>query len=143
MVERTKSVELSGAAAVAEYPREHFIEVVTRYFQSVDNKDVEGTVACFNDDAVLIVQTDHKRFEGKQAIHQMFSEFYKNSVEINHEVLNWVVEPAENKCATEQIYRGTLQDGSINDMHNCNFFDFKDGKCQRVIIFMSGTNPLQ
>lgn len=29
-------------------------------------------------------------------------------------------------------------------MHNCNFFTFDaDGKFQRVIIWMAGTNPLK
>ena len=38
---------------------------------------------------------------------------------------------------------GDLQDGSRNDMHNCNFFDFDaEGKFKRVIIWMAGTNPL-
>jgi len=126
-----------------EYRREHFVDVVTRYFKAVDDRDVEDTLEYFNDDAVLIVQTDHKRFEGKEAIRQMFSQFFENSPAIYHEVLNWVVEPTENKCATEQTYRGTLKDGTVNDMHNCNFFDFENGKFKRVIIFMSGTNPLQ
>ena len=48
------------------------------------------------------------------------------------------------KVATEQGYFGELKDGSKNDMHNCNFFDFDaDGKFTRVIIWMAGTNPLQ
>lgn len=126
-----------------QYPRQYFVDMVTRYFQAVDNRDVDATVDCFNEDAVLIVQTDHKRFEGKQAIREMFSAFYENSTYVFHEVLNWVVEPERNKCATEQIYRGTLKDGTVNDMHNCNFFDFENGKFKRVIIFMSGRNPLQ
>ena len=37
---------------------------------------------------------------------------------------------------------GELKDGSSNDMHNCNFFDFDaDGRFKRVIIWMAGTNP--
>jgi ketosteroid isomerase-like protein len=130
-------------AVSGEYPREYFVEMVTRYFKAGDNKDVEGEMACFNDDAALIIETDHKRFVGKEAIREMFSKFFANSVTINHDLVNWVVEPALNKCATEQIYRGTLKDGTVNNMHNCNFFDFENGKFKRVIIFMSGNNPLQ
>jgi len=55
-----------------------------------------------------------------------------------------VVEEAAGKVATEQGYIGELKDGSKNDMHNCNFFDFDaDGKFKRVIIWMAGTNPLR
>jgi len=51
--------------------------------------------------------------------------------------------PAAGKVATEQSYIGELTDGTRNDMHNCNFFDFDaEGKFRRVIIWMAGTNPL-
>ena len=56
---------------------------------------------------------------------------------------NVVVEVDKGKVATEQGYIGELKDGSKNDMHNCNFFDFNaQGQFQRVIIWMAGTNPL-
>ena len=52
-------------------------------------------------------------------------------------------EGGKGKVATEQGYIGELLDGTKNDMHNCNFFDFnEDGKFQRVIIWMAGTSPL-
>jgi hypothetical protein len=74
----------------------------------------------------------------------MFTDFFAASVSIGHEIRNIVVEPAAAKVATEQGYFGELKDGSKNDMHNCNFFDFDaDGKFTRVIIWMAGTNPLQ
>ena len=53
-------------------------------------------------------------------------------------------EPEAGKVATEQSYIGELNDGTRNDMHNCNFFDIgPDGKFTRVIIWMAGTNPLK
>ena len=52
--------------------------------------------------------------------------------------------PRRGKVATEQSYIGELNDGTKNDMHNCNFFDVDaDGKFSRVIIWMAGTNPLK
>ncbi len=66
-----------------------------------------------------------------------------STVSIGHEIRNIVVEPEARKVATEQGYFGELKDGSKNDMHNCNFFDFDaEGKFERVIIWMAGTNPL-
>ncbi|RMG50887.1 MAG: nuclear transport factor 2 family protein [Acidobacteria bacterium] len=126
-----------------ESSRHHFVNLVTRYFEAVDAKDVDGTLACFNDDAILIVQTDHRRYEGKSAIREMFVGLYEDTDEMTHRVVNWVVDPAANACATEQIYRGKLKDGSLYDMHNCNFFEFRGGKFQRVTIFLSGASPLR
>jgi hypothetical protein len=73
----------------------------------------------------------------------MFTDFFASSKTIRHEIRNIVVEETAGKVATEQGYIGELQDGSQNDMHNCNFFDFDaEGKFERVIIWMAGTNPL-
>ena len=74
----------------------------------------------------------------------MFTDFCANSVSIFHEIKNIVVEADAGKVATEQSYIGELNDGTKNDMHNCNFFDVdEDGKFSRVIIWMAGTNPLK
>jgi hypothetical protein len=81
---------------------------------------------------------------GADEIRRMFTDFCGNSVSIFHEIKNIVVEPAAGKVATEQSYIGELNDGTRNDMHNCNFFDVDaDGKFSRVIIWMAGTNPLK
>jgi ketosteroid isomerase-like protein len=98
----------------------------------------------FADDATLTVQTDHVTFTGADEIRRMFNDFFGASASIRHEIRNIVVEEAAGKVATEQGYIGELKDGSKNDMHNCNFFDFDaDGKFKRVIIWMAGTNPLK
>ena len=113
------------------------------YFKAVDAMDVDAIVDCFAEDAVLMVQTAHSRFEGHDEIRRMFTDFCGNSVSIFHEIKNIVVEPGRNKVATEQSYIGELKDGTKNDMHNCNFFDLDDaGKFTRVIIWMAGTSPL-
>jgi ketosteroid isomerase-like protein len=114
------------------------------YFKAVDAKDVDRILSHFADDATLIVQTDHTVFSGADEIRRMFSDFCDNSVSIFHEIKNIVVEPEAGKVATEQTYIGELNDGTKNDMHNCNFFDVDaEGKFSRVIIWMAGTNPLK
>lgn len=113
------------------------------YFDAVDAKDVEGIVAHFADDATLTIQTANVTHNGKDEIRRMFTDFTGNSVSIEHEIHNMVVETDKGKVSTEQDYRGELNDGTKNDMYNCNFFDFdEDGKFKRVIIWMAGTSPL-
>jgi len=114
------------------------------YFDAVDAMDVDAVLAHFADDATLTVQTDHVTFNGAAEIRRMFTDFFAASVTIRHEIRNIVVEESAGKVATEQGYIGELKDGSVNDMHNCNFFDFDaTGKFRRVIIWMAGTNPLK
>ena len=94
------------------------------YFESVDAKDVEAIVAHFADDATLTIQTANITHTGKDEIRRMFTDFTEGSVFIKHEMRNVVVEVDKGKVATEQGYMGELHDGTKNDMHNCNFFDF-------------------
>ena len=124
--------------------RDRLAALPNSYFKAVDAKDVDAILSHFADDATLTVQTDHAVFTGAEEIRRMFIDFCDNSVSIFHEIKNIVVEPAAGKIATEQSYIGELNDGTKNDMHNCNFFDVdSDGKFSRVIIWMAGTNPLK
>jgi len=113
------------------------------YFDAVDAQDVELIVSHFADDATLTIQTANVTHNGKDEIRRMFTDFTENSVFIEHQIHNMVVEADKGKVSTEQDYRGELKDGTKNDMYNCNFFDFdEDGKFKRVIIWMAGTSPL-
>ena len=124
--------------------REQLAALPGSYFKAVDRQDVDAILAHFADDATLTVQTDHAVFSGADEIRRMFTDFCDNSVSIFHEIKNIVVEPEAGKVATEQSYIGELNDGTKNDMHNCNFFDVDaDGKVTRLIIWMAGTNPLK
>ena len=124
--------------------REQLAAAPDSYFKAVDAMDVDAIMAHFAEDATLTVQTDHAVFSGADEIRRMFADFCDASVSIFHEIKNIVIEPEAGKVATEQSYIGELKDGTKNDMHNCNFFDFDaDGKFTRVIIWMAGTNPLK
>jgi ketosteroid isomerase-like protein len=131
------------ATDVAPLTRDQLAALPDSYFKAVDAMDIDGILSHFDDDATLTVQTDHVTFSGADEIRRMFVDFVGNSVSIFHEIKNVVVEPGAGKVATEQSYIGELQDGTRNDMHNCNFFDVgPEGKFTRVIIWMAGTNPL-
>lgn len=132
------------ATTAVTWTREALAAAPQTYFDAVDAMDVDAVLAHFADDATVTVQTDHVTFDGAVEIRRMFTDFFGASAWIRHEIRNIVVEEVAGKVATEQGYIGELKDGSKNDMHNCNFFDFDaDGKFKRVIIWMAGTNPLK
>ena len=132
------------STATTGWTREALARAPQSYFDAVDAKDVDGVLAHFADDATLTVQTDHATFSGAEEIRRMFTDFFDASVSIFHEIRNIVIEESAGKVATEQGYIGELVDGTKNDMHNCNFFTFdEEGKFERVIIWMAGTNPLK
>jgi uncharacterized protein (TIGR02246 family) len=132
------------ATQTARLSRDQLAALPASYFKAVDAKDVDAILSHFADDCVMSVQTAGDVFTGADEIRRMFTDFCANSVSIFHEIKNIVVEPDAGKVATEQSYIGELNDGTRNDMHNCNFFDVDgDGKFSRVIIWMAGTNPLK
>jgi ketosteroid isomerase-like protein len=132
------------ATTTEAWTRETLAAAPQTYFDAVDAMDVDAVLAHFADDATLTVQTDHVTFTGAAEIRRMFTDFFAASTSIRHEIRNVVVEEARGKVSTEQGYIGELKDGTLNDMHNCNFFDFDtDGRFKRVIIWMAGTNPLK
>ncbi len=130
--------------SLTELTRDQLAKLPSTYFKAVDDKDVDAVLEHFAPAATLTVQTDNVTFTGSDEIRRMFTDFMDGSVSIFHEIKNIVVEPELRKIATEQSYIGELVDGSKNDMHNCNFFDVdSDGRFERVIIWMAGTNPLK
>jgi ketosteroid isomerase-like protein len=132
------------ATQTVRLSREQLAAIPDSYFKAVDAQDVDAILSHFAADAVLTVQTDHAVFSGADEIRRMFTDFCDHSVSIFHEIKNIVVEPDTGKIATEQSYIGELNDGTKNDMHNCNFFAVDaEGKFTRVIIWMAGTNPLK
>ena len=132
------------ATQTARLTRDQLAALPDSYFKAVDAQDVDAILSHFAEDSTLTVQTAGAVFNGADEIRRMFTDFCDNSVSILHEIKNIVVEPETGKVATEQSYIGELDDGTKNDMHNCNFFDVNaDGQFSRVIIWMAGTNPLK
>jgi ketosteroid isomerase-like protein len=124
---------------------EFLAEAPGAYFRSIDAKDLEATMEHYADDAVEIIMPDDLRFEGREAIREMYVNFFDDFKTTSHDIRNLVVDPAAGKVATEQSFRGQPSTGeSQAEMYNCNFFEFNnEGKLSRVIIWMSGMNPLR
>ncbi|MGZ3355514.1 MAG: nuclear transport factor 2 family protein [Isosphaeraceae bacterium] len=127
----------SGNESLAEAPYS--------YFKSIDAKDLDATMKHYADDAVEIIMPDNLRFEGRDAIREMYVNFFGDFTAISHEIQNLVVDAAAGKVATEQAFSGQPTAGKDQaEMYNCNFFEFDDqGRISRVIVWMSGANPLR
>ena len=112
------------------------------YFANVDSKNVDGTVACFTEDAELTVQTAHVTHHGHDEIRRMFSDFMRDTPVIYHGDYSHVVDVENQLIASQFVARNELADGSEISMRNCNFFVLQDGRFKKVTIYMSGDNPL-
>lgn len=114
------------------------------YFDAVDAKDLDATLAFFADDATFTVQTAHLTWSGRDEIAGMFRGFFDGYATIRHEITNLVVDEATARASTEQHCPHVRSDGAPETLTTCNVFDFApDGRFQRVIVWIDGVSPLR
>jgi len=115
-----------------------------RYFELCDNKDLEGAMAQYVEDASETVMPGGETFAGLPAIRSMYENLFADFSSYRHEITRVVVDPQRGRVATEQSFIGKRLDGTVEKMYNCNFFDFDEAvKVKRVYIWMSGDSPLR
>ncbi len=112
------------------------------YFGAVDRKDMDGTLACFHDEASLTVQTSFTTHAGKAAIQRMFTDFFAGYATIVHKDFTCTVDEANGRIAASFEAVLTAADGSVTRLNNTNFWKFRDGRFQEVHVYMSGANVL-
>lgn len=123
--------------------REQLIELATRtYFGNVDAKNMDATLACFNDEALFAIQTSFTRHAGKAAIRRMFEDFFAGYARIVHKDFIVTVDEAHGRIAAcfEAVLDG--HDGSVTRLRNTNVWRVRDGRFQEVHVYMSGANVL-
>lgn len=123
--------------------REELIEFATmKYFASVDAKNLDAVLDCFNDEALLCTQTSFTRHSGKAAIKRMFEDFLGAYETIVHRDFTCTVDEANGRIAASFVAELTGADGEVTVLNNTNFWRMRDGKFQEVYVYMSGANVL-
>lgn len=115
---------------------------IHKYFASVDAKNMDAALACFNDEALFCVQTAFTRHSGKTEIRRMFDDFFSGYQTIVHKDFTCTVDEKHGRISAcfEAVLTG--HDGSVTRLFNTNFWRVRDGKFQEVYVYMSGANPL-
>jgi ketosteroid isomerase-like protein len=125
------------------FTRIHLERSPWEYFEAVDAKDLDRSLSFFADDATFTIQSAGVVFNGREEIAGMFRGFFGDYKTICHNITNIVVDEVSGKSATEQTCPHIKLDGSPDTLTTCNFFTFApDGRFERVIIWIDGTNPL-
>jgi ketosteroid isomerase-like protein len=124
--------------------RDVLATVPAAYFEAVDAKDLDATIAFFADDATFTVQTALLTWSGAAEIATMFRGFFGGYAKIRHEITNLVVDEKTSRSATEQYCPHVRNDGVAETLTTCNSFSFSDdGRFQRVIVWIDGGSPLR
>ena len=123
--------------------RAELIALATKaYFGNVDAKNMNGALACFNDEALFCVQTAFTRHAGKSAIKRMFEDFFGAYASIVHKDFVCTVDEKNGRIAAcfEAVLTG--HDGKVTQLFNTNFWRIRGGKFQEVYVYFSGENVL-
>lgn len=115
---------------------------LTRYFASVDAKNLEATLDCFHDEALFCVQTAFTRHAGKGELRRMFQDFFAANAEIVHKDFTCTVDEKNGRISACFEAVLTAPDGSITRLFNTNFWRIRGDRFQEVYVYMSGENPL-
>ena len=129
---------------MAERSAQSMIDTIDRYFDTVDNGDVPGTLAELTADCLISVITGGVSHEGRDdAIKAMFERRLESVNDAWHGNRRYVADPASGLASTRFDVRRTSTDGSKIAMDNINFFEFEGDKLRRISIWMSGENTLR
>jgi hypothetical protein len=126
-------------------PYAKYVDIVTkRYFDGVDNKDLEAVLDCFTADAVLTEVTSNTVHVGRDAgIAAMFRRLFTDFESIWHGNFVHAADPLSNSICSQFTVLITPVGGSELRYENANRFYLKDRLFHRVYVYMSGTNLLQ
>lgn len=130
---------------MSKLTRDELIKMATMdYFANVDQKNMDGVLANFHENAVFTVPTDPIVHEGRdQGIRAMFQTLFDSYVDIWHGDFECTVdEDTQSIAARFNVYLKT-EDGTEIKLTNCNFWYVEEGKFSRVFVFMSGPNVLK
>lgn len=133
-----------GMASQVALPYPFYIDIVTkRYFDGVDNKNMNQVLNCFAPDAVLYEATSDTTHNGREAIRAMFEKLFADFEQIWHGNFVHTADPASNAICSQFTVLITPNGGEQLRYENCNRFYCKDRLFQDVTVYMSGDNLLK
>ena len=136
---------MSGVRSVSvSRPREWYVELAEkRYFGNVDKKNLQGVLDCFNEDAVFTIQSSFTVHSGRDTgIRAMFERLFEYKT-ILHTDFETIVDLNNESISSRFRVELDPASGPHIQLLNVNHWYLRDGKFQRVYVWMSGENVLK
>lgn len=123
--------------------REELIDMAeNRYFGNVDRKRLDDVLGCFSVDATFVIQSHFTVHEGRDTgIRRMFEDFFAEYASILHADFETIADPAI-QAVSSRFRAELLKDSHRTVLMNVNHWYLKNGRFQRVYVWMSGANVL-
>ena len=133
-----------AGAGQAPLPYPDYIDLVTkRYFDGVDNKQLDRVLDCFTEDAILTEGTSNTVHSGRDtAIRAMFVKLFNDFASIWHGNFVHTADPQSNSVNSQFTVLITPNGDDELRYENCNRFYLKGDRFHRVYVYMSGDNLL-
>jgi len=113
--------------------REEYADLMSRYFQYVDERKLEPLLDLFADDASMLIPIMSERISGRAGLRAFFAEMFASYSTIRTEILDMIIDEPGARCACEQHVRMLGRDGkAVEFPRNSNHFYFEDGKLKEV-----------
>ncbi len=116
--------------------------LVERYFEAVDRKDVEGTLACFAPGAHFCIANHGTSYHGLEALRGMYERLNVRYAKVWHGNFDHVLDVPAQRAASRFRVENTTHAGEVLVKNNCNFFRVEEGHFVEVFVYMSGENSL-
>ena len=131
---------MTASEAGAGFGRQHYEDLVRRYFQMVNDENVDGAVECFAEDAVLHFPMAAEPVRGHAALREFFRAHVDGFREHEDRMTSFLMEG--DRGASEIEFDAVAATGKPLHIHACNLYRFKGGKFQEVRIYVD-TAPLR
>ena len=118
------------------------IALVRAYFAGVDGEDLTAIHNTMTDDCIFCVETHSVELTTRADIDSMFHRLWENHANVRHTDFSFVVDVERQRIAAQFKVVNTHQDGSLAHKSNCNFFDVRGDRFERIAVYMAGENTL-
>nr|WP_047169159.1 nuclear transport factor 2 family protein [Sphingomonas sp. Y57] len=124
---------------------EYLIDIVTkRYFDGVDNKNLDQVLDCFHEDSFIHEVTSNTRHNGRDnGIRKMFVRLMSDNGRIWHGNFVHTADTDSNAICSQ--FSVEIQPNGMEELRyeNCNRFYLDGDKFREVYVYMSGDNLLK
>jgi hypothetical protein len=107
-------------------------ELIERYFAAFNGHDLDGVLACFHQDAI-IVGSDGSRYDGPKAVRSLYAEQFAITPDGRCDLRS--VAAADGTADAESLFEGTrARDGRPIRAVGLERFTFLDGRIKEIHV---------
>ena len=119
------------------------IALVESYFLAVDQKDIDRVSTFFSAKSIFTIASYNVAYQGLDDIVSMFERLNDRYDKIWHGNFEHLVCVDEGKVASQFDVKNIMDNGAAQYKKNANFFVIKNGRFEKVDVYMSGDNSLK